>query len=199
MRLMDADLGLADLDPGSHVLLDLTETGETASGQPAPDDVLSLLEIENYLPNTLLRDADVMSMAHGVEVRVPLCDHVLIEAVLAAGSRARVRRGRKKPLLADAVRHPLMASTERRRKRGFVLPIGRWLAQDLREQVDGVLRDAALCSAVGLVPARVSGLWQRYLAAGAGGAGGGQAQRAAWRLWALFTLLSWARLQKARL
>jgi asparagine synthase (glutamine-hydrolysing) len=42
----------------------------------------SALELGGYLTNTLLRDTDVMSMAHGLEVRVPLLDHLLIERVL---------------------------------------------------------------------------------------------------------------------
>src|SRR4029077_12693155 len=42
-------------------------------------NALSLLELSLYLPNMLLRDTDQMSMAHALEVREPLLDHVLVE------------------------------------------------------------------------------------------------------------------------
>jgi asparagine synthase (glutamine-hydrolysing) len=44
-----------------------------------PVNRVSYLELRNYMLNTLLRDTDFMSMAHGLEVRVPLIDHKLIE------------------------------------------------------------------------------------------------------------------------
>lgn len=55
---------------------------KAVSGKIDPINHYSLLELSNYLSNTLLRDTDVMSMAHGLEVRVPLLDHRVVEQVL---------------------------------------------------------------------------------------------------------------------
>jgi asparagine synthase (glutamine-hydrolysing) len=48
-----------------------------------PVNRVSYLESRCYMLNTLLRDADVMSMAHGLELRVPLIDHELADKLLA--------------------------------------------------------------------------------------------------------------------
>lgn len=63
-------------------------TGETASfdtgvapPQPTPQDQVSALEFTRYLRNQLLRDSDGMSMAWGLELRVPLVDRPLVEAL----------------------------------------------------------------------------------------------------------------------
>src|ERR1051325_10172385 len=47
-----------------------------------PVNRISYLELKTYIANTLLRDADVMSMAHSLEIRVPLIDHLLLEEVM---------------------------------------------------------------------------------------------------------------------
>ena len=47
-----------------------------------------------YLRNVLLRDADVMGMAHGLEIREPLLDHELVETVLALGDDVKRPAGR---------------------------------------------------------------------------------------------------------
>src|SRR5205823_851520 len=66
------------------------ELMRTTPGSPLPppphpemDEVnaVSYLELTQYMRNVLLRDADVMSMAHSLEVRVPFLDHELVELV----------------------------------------------------------------------------------------------------------------------
>ncbi|MGA7614324.1 MAG: asparagine synthase (glutamine-hydrolyzing), partial [Thermoanaerobaculia bacterium] len=73
-----------------------------------PVALYSQLELTNYLRNTLLRDSDQMSMAHGLEVRVPLLDHLVVEKVLPFAASLKIRnpksemRNVNKPLLAAA-------------------------------------------------------------------------------------------------
>ena len=45
-----------------------------------------------YMATTLLRDADTMSMAHGLEIRVPLLDHKLIELMLSIPSNYKINK-----------------------------------------------------------------------------------------------------------
>ena len=84
------------------------------------------LESSLYLRNQLLRDMDWASMAHSLEVRVPLVDSHLLRRLAPLLVR---RRGRGKQILAGAPRPPLPPEIARRRKTGFTLPIREWLAQ----------------------------------------------------------------------
>jgi asparagine synthase (glutamine-hydrolysing) len=91
-----------------------------------PVNLLSRLELENYMKSTLLRDADVMSMAHGLEVRVPLVDHLLVEKTLSIAGRFKLQAGKQKPLLTATV-PSLPAAVITRPKMGFVFPLDEWL------------------------------------------------------------------------
>jgi len=82
------------------------------------------LESSFYLRNQLLRDMDWASMAHSLEVRVPLVDAHLLKRLAPLLVR---RRGRGKQILADAPRPPLPPEIRERRKTGFTLPIQEWL------------------------------------------------------------------------
>jgi len=88
-----------------------------------------------YTRHQLLRDTDVMSMAHSLEVRVPLLDHELISRVIPL--RDSLGGATSKALLLEAVADVLPASVrERRTKQGFVFPFAEWLRGDLGEAVD---------------------------------------------------------------
>jgi asparagine synthase (glutamine-hydrolysing) len=91
-----------------------------------PGDAVALLEIDRYLRNQLLRDTDVMSMAHSLEVRVPLLDDRVVAAALATPSSIRNRPG--KALLQEAVGLRQVGP-----KRGFTLPFDQWMRGPLRE------------------------------------------------------------------
>jgi asparagine synthase (glutamine-hydrolysing) len=90
---------------------------------------VAALESSLYLRNQLLRDIDWASMAHSLEVRVPLVDAHLLRrlAPVIVG-----RRNRGKETLAAAARPPLPREILQRRKTGFTLPIREWLEQDGR-------------------------------------------------------------------
>jgi asparagine synthase (glutamine-hydrolysing) len=90
---------------------------------------VAALESSLYLRNQLLRDMDWASMAHSLEVRVPLVDAHLL-ARLAPVLVTRKERG--KQILANAPRPPLPDAVRARRKTGFTLPIKEWLRQEGR-------------------------------------------------------------------
>ncbi|HEV7489033.1 MAG TPA: asparagine synthase (glutamine-hydrolyzing) [Thermoanaerobaculia bacterium] len=119
--------GLARLD-----LLHLIERAVTPDpGNPFAR--VAALESSLYLRNQLLRDMDWASMAHSLEVRVPLVDAHLLRKVAPA---LVTRRERGKQLLAAAPRPPLPAEVRVRRKTGFTLPINEWLAQEATGPVE---------------------------------------------------------------
>jgi asparagine synthase (glutamine-hydrolysing) len=80
----------------------------------------------------LLRDTDVMSMAHSLEVRVPLLDHRLVQAVLRLPEWVQRNGDGPKALLVDALGPDLPPMIrERRDKMGFSFPFGLWLGRML--------------------------------------------------------------------
>ena len=99
---------------------------------------VSYLESRCYMLNTLLRDADFMSMSQGLEVRVPLIDHQLAKAVLALPGGWKLN-GTPKKLLVEALAGSLPDEIVHRPKRGFTLPFERWMRQELRSEIEPVL------------------------------------------------------------
>jgi asparagine synthase (glutamine-hydrolysing) len=105
---------------------------------PVPDvagngdlvNAISRRSIADYLKNTLLRDMDAMSMAHSLEVRVPIVDHVLAEFALSIPGRDKVSWGDSKSLLRAIARRRLPEGIDARRKFGFNLPLTDWLRRD---------------------------------------------------------------------
>lgn len=93
---------------------------------------VSLYEIETYMQNVLLRDADQMSMAVALEVRVPFLDYQLIEFTLGVKDEYKFPHTPKK-LLIDSLGDLLPNEIVNRPKMGFTLPWKDWLKGDLRE------------------------------------------------------------------
>jgi asparagine synthase (glutamine-hydrolysing) len=84
-------------------------------------------EYNMYMQNQLLRDADAMSMAHGVEIRVPFLDHQLVKGVLSMPENQRFKEGIPKQLLVDAFKEILPEHIWNRKKMGFSFPFSEWL------------------------------------------------------------------------
>jgi len=84
-------------------------------------------DIHGFLPENVLRCTDRMSMAHGLEVRVPFCDHVLLEQMAAAPSSMRVTALASKRVLRKIAGAWLPPAVLRRKKLGFSAPFGAWL------------------------------------------------------------------------
>ena len=103
-----------------RVELNLSPSG--TSGSMAEE--ICYLEATRYLRNQLLRDADVMGMAHGVEIRVPFVDRRLLETLHRIPPQ--VRLAPEKKLLRAAVPE-CDSSPGKAKKRGFTLPYTEWL------------------------------------------------------------------------
>ena len=147
-----------------------------------PVNRVSYLEARCYMLNTLLRDADFMSMAHGLEVRVPLIDHRLAQRVLALPGSWKLDAKTPKPLLVRALRGQLPDQIVHRQKRGFTLPFEHWLRDELRPGVEealGNIADGPLGAAISQ-PAALR-VWQDFLNG-----------RTSWsRPWSLYVLQRW--------
>jgi asparagine synthase (glutamine-hydrolysing) len=151
-----------------------------------PVNRVSYLESRCYMLNTLLRDADFMSMSQGLEVRVPLIDHLLAKTVLGLPGKWKLN-GTPKKLLVGALGGSLPDEIVHRPKRGFTLPFEHWMRQELRSEIEPVL--AAKRIDRGPLGALVSGggveqIWKNFLDGSV-----------SWsRPWALYVLQRWCEL-----
>ncbi len=148
------------------------------------------LELKSYLAHMLLRDTDAMSMAHSLEVRVPLIDYKLVEfatripaSLKLTHSPIGVLQGRTKRVLTDALNDVLPAEITRRRKQGFYMPVGAWLRGDLQPMVAESLSRESVRRRGLFDPDAVAGLRSDF-----------EAGRGPYmRVWALLMLELWMR------
>jgi asparagine synthase (glutamine-hydrolysing) len=124
-RVLDGDTvrqGLAALRPLDSVRAAMTPSPVTAFAKVAT------LESSLYMRNQLLRDTDWASMAHGLEVRVPLVDSILLEQIAELGQSPSDTTA--KAHLALAPRKALPDAVVGRSKTGFGMPVGAWISPD---------------------------------------------------------------------
>ena len=125
--------------------------------------LVSYAESRAYMHDVLLRDTDQMSMAHGLEVRVPLLDHRLAEYLLSLSDDVRMPGSRPKALLVDSLERPLPLALVDRPKRGFTLPLDTWMREGLRAVVEGHLGDHGLEGRGVFRAGEVARLWKLFL------------------------------------
>ena len=96
----------------------------------SPGNQAGWIEMNLYMQNQLLRDSDVMSMAHGVEIRVPFLDKDFITLSMQIQSSVKYAGNYKKQLLIDTFKDVLPEPVWNRPKMGFTFPFKEWLAKD---------------------------------------------------------------------
>lgn len=99
---------------------------------------------ETYLPEDILTKVDRASMACGLEVRAPFLDAVLVQAVQKLPASFKYDRNRTKRLLRSAVSGRLPRSILTRPKKGFGIPVARWLRGELAPLMDRLLQSDRL-------------------------------------------------------
>lgn len=144
---------------------------------------ISTLELSSFIGERLLRDTDAASMAVALEVRVPLLDHVLLEAVAGIEPSRRFHPVGRKQLLRDVALSRIDPTVFDRPKSGFVLPIDTWARRRLQPQMEAVFIDPQLAGRAGLRSQALKTLWSSFVDGRPG---------IYWsRIWALYVLLSW--------
>lgn len=104
-----------------------------------PVALAQYLDFKTYLPGDILTKVDRASMAHSLEVRVPILDHLFVEWAASLPSEFKLRRGEGKYVLKKALEPHLSNDILYRRKMGFSIPLARWFRGPLREQVRSTL------------------------------------------------------------
>jgi len=139
-----------------------------------------LVDQATYLPDDILVKVDRCSMAVSLEARVPLLDHVLAEFANSLPDWMKLSRNCSKRELREAVAPLLPPGFLDRPKRGFAIPLRRWLGGCMRERIGDLL----LSDATGLLDA---GAASRLLDSVGGGG-----RDVAWKVWRLYCLAAWA-------
>src|SRR5262249_12450675 len=108
-----------------------------------------------YLPGDILTKVDRASMAHGLEVRVPLLDYQLVDWVSGLPPELKLKNGEGKHIYKKAFEPYLPDDVLYRPKMGFAVPLGQWFRCPLRERVQAAvtgerLRAANIFDAAGL-------------------------------------------------
>src|ERR1700683_5102800 len=160
-------------------------TGEVIAQASQFDEMsqISWLELRTYMLSTLLRDADGMSMANSLEVRVPFLDHVLVEFVMGLRDADKFRAGQPKALLIEALKGILPSEVVDQKKRTFTLPWEVWLKGALRLHVEAALKDWSPYLEDFLPQRNAERVWRDFLAGRTGWA----------RAWSLYVLNEWVR------
>lgn len=103
---------------------------------------LLLADMQLVLPNDMLRKVDLMSMAHGLEVRVPFLDHHLVDYVFQLPVSSKINGQMRKRVLQDAFKDLLPAELYKRPKKGFEVPLLKWFRTSLKSLItDDLLSD----------------------------------------------------------
>ena len=142
----------ADVDDAERAVFDARGDEERAAA-------VARMETRGFLRSQLLRDIDAVSMAHGLEVRMPFVDHVLQQAVWPSIGRHPGLLEEKR-LLHESLERPLPDAVVSAPKRGFTLPFDAWMRGRLR----GATRDGldALASH-GWITSRAAGeIWSSW-------------------------------------
>jgi asparagine synthase (glutamine-hydrolysing) len=128
------------------------------AGRCPTDDPLSLiqyLDMKTYLVGDILTKVDRASMAHSLEVRVPLLDHKFVEWISGIPANYKLRGSEGKYLLKKALEPHLPKDVLYRPKMGFGVPLGKWFRGPLKDRLRSTIVEGGLAE---------TGLFnQRYL------------------------------------
>jgi asparagine synthase (glutamine-hydrolysing) len=162
---------------------DFEATSDSLSYENLDGDfnLISYLEITHYLQNMLLRDTDMMSMSHPLEVRVPFMDHKLVEYMFSMPTQHKKLSTTPKALLVDSMNPSLPDSIVHRKKMGFTLPFEPWMRGAMKPEIESVLLSNVKPLQNLVSQASVESIWKQFLAG-----------KISWsRPWALYVLKRW--------
>ncbi|HEV2750289.1 MAG TPA: asparagine synthase (glutamine-hydrolyzing) [Gemmatimonadales bacterium] len=148
-------------------------SGTTASAQfrelygrhdsPAGLSAALYLDYKTFLADDVLALSDRMSMAHSLEIRVPLVDHELVERAFPLPDRVKIGLWQNKRLMKRALKGRLPDQHLRAPKRGFVGPTAEWLRRELRGVIEDELAPDRLRRLGYFEPTVVEGLLEDHV------------------------------------
>jgi len=128
--------------------------------------VVSAWELRTYMADVLLRDSDVMSMRHSLELRIPFVDRPLVEWLWRQPAAFKEDRRRPKSALFQATMDILPPGLSSRRKRGFTLPFSIWMRRDLRPFLEETFTASSIERSGLFSRGPVQALWKDFVSGG---------------------------------
>ncbi|WP_348755510.1 asparagine synthase (glutamine-hydrolyzing) [uncultured Aquincola sp.] len=137
---------------------------ELLGDAPRGDPLLAMLHADTtvWLPDDMLTKVDRASMAHSLEVRVPLLSHRFVDWAATVPTSLKLRGGVGKHLLRKAVEGWLPPGILSRPKQGFAVPVGQWLMGPFGDHVQAVWHDAGVEDSGFFTPGALDRLLARH-------------------------------------
>ncbi len=93
-------------------------------------------DLKIVLPDDMLVKADRMSMRHGLEIRNPYLDYRIVEFAMNLAENKKITKTGQKLILKETFKHLLPPEIVNREKKGFELPLWKWLSTDLKDEIE---------------------------------------------------------------
>ncbi|WP_420577302.1 asparagine synthase (glutamine-hydrolyzing) [Ekhidna sp.] len=135
--------------PESNIPSDLMDSFKPSDKGFDLNDFLDL-DLKIVLPGDMLTKVDLMSMANGLEVRVPFLDKDLVAFARSLPPHFKIDKNRRKTVLQDAFEHILPKELHHRSKKGFEVPMLSWMRNELSTSIDEVVFDQAFLEEQGV-------------------------------------------------
>lgn len=153
----------------------------------APKDPLSAIQyidVKTYLVDDILTKVDRASMAHSLEVRVPLLDHEFMELVATIPSSLKLKGKEGKYIFKKSLQPLLSQETLYRKKKGFSMPISHWFKAELKPMFEELVLGKRSRAQNLLNPKTISLLWKQHQSG---------VRKRGTELWAILMLEKWMR------
>jgi asparagine synthase (glutamine-hydrolysing) len=135
------------------------------SFKDSDSDVVKMAQVtdlQTYLVDDILMKVDKMSMAHGLEVRVPLLDHKIVELAMRMPTRLKINGNNRRLIFKQSMKQVVPGKFMERQKQGFSAPIEQWLKEDLREIFSDLLLSKNINSSGMFEHKEVEKLWRNF-------------------------------------
>ena len=121
-----------------------------------------LVDLQSYLVEDILMKVDKMSMAHGLEIRVPLLDHKVVELSMRIPIDFKLKGNQRKIILKESMQDIIPRQFMERQKQGFNAPIAEWLKGELREKFEDTVLSSQTTNSAVFNNKEVVKLWKKF-------------------------------------
>ena len=118
-----------------HQALDVMRAHAAAAPTDHPLSLIQYLDFKTYLVGDILTKVDRASMAHSLEVRVPILDHKFVEWASSIAPEQKLNNGEGKYVFKKSLESRLPNDILYRKKMGFSIPLGEWFRGELRDDI----------------------------------------------------------------